>query len=301
MRLVEELILQIRKDSDNEDYSSTNGIPTAQISQYLNDAQDRLQALITAEHPMAFVTEETVSLVANQEAYSLTGDLFLGSRIHSVDYSHSGQTRDYVPLKQRTLKERFYGNPGTPEFYLRRNNSILLQPAPNTSSGSIRVNYEARVKRLDFRRAKVSSTTGTPITAITVTEGDASLADIVKGQYLTVVDEYGAQTAVSIPCDSGSTTTSIAINNHTLGSGETITAGDYVLFGSNSTSVSELDEICERYLVCYAVWKLLRKDNSTEASSWRDELAAMEVDIIAAYGEPDMDVKYIPVLDEDGL
>lgn len=301
MRLVDVLISQVRSESDNEDYSSTNGISNAEIVRFLNDAQDRLQSLITAEHPMAFVTEETISLVANQEAYSLTGNLYLGSRIHSVEYSHSGQVRDYIPLRQRTIKERFFGNTGRPEYYIRRGSSLLMQPTPESSTGTIRVNYEYKLKTLDFRRAVVSSTTGTPITAITVTSGDASLANLIKGEYLTVVDEYGAQTATSVPVGTGSTTSSIAVNSHTLGSGETITANDFILLGDNSTSISELPDTCERYLICYAVWKMLRKDNSSEASSWQSELGAMEEDIVQSFGEPDMDIQGIPILDESAL
>lgn len=301
MRLVDVLIKEIRRESDNEDYSSTNGISDTEIVQFLNDAQDRLQSLISAAHPNVFLTEETLNIVANQESYSVTGNLLLGSRIHSIDYSHSGQIRDYVPLKQKTYKERYYGNVGRPQYYVRRNDKILLQPTPESSSGTIRVTYESRVKKLDFRRAVVSSTTGTPLTAITVTSGDASLANLLKGEYLTVVDEYGAQTAVAVPVGTGSTTSSIVINSHTLGSGESITANDFILFGDNATSVSELSDICERYLICYSVWKVLRRDNSSEASSWQSELGAMEQDIVDSYAEPDMDVKYIPILDEDAL
>lgn len=301
MRLVDVLIKEIRRESDNEDYSSTNGITDGEVVQFLNDAQDRLQSLISAAHPSVFLAEEELNLVANQESYTVTGNLLLGSRIHSVDYSHSGQTRDYVPLKQKTFKERYYGNTGRPQYYVRRNNSILLQPTPESSVGTIRVTYEYRLKKLDFRRAVVSSTTGTPLTAITVTSGDASLANLIKGEYLTVVDEYGTQTATAIPTGTGSTTSSIVINSHTLPSGDSITANDFILFGDNSTSVSELSDICERYLICYAVWKLLRRDNSSEATSWQGELAAMEQDIVDSYSEPDMDVKYIPILDEDAL
>jgi len=302
MRLVDVLIKDIREESDNNDYGDNNGIPDSIIVKYLNDAQDRLASLITAKHPMYFVTEEEVNAVANQEAYSVTGKLYLGSRIHAIDYSSSGETRDYIPLRQTKYQNRAYGDvvAGHPCEYIRRGSQFLSVPAPNTSTGKFRVSYEQRLKRLDFRRAQVNGSVGSgTITSITVDNAHSSVAELLKGEYISIVDEFGASVVNAIPVNVGSTSTVIQVDSFALTS--TIPDDSYVVFGDWASTNSELEIDFERYLIAYAVWKILRTDNSQEKSSQRDEVAAMEADIEEAVSEADMDVHHIPTLDEDIL
>ena len=105
-RLVDRLIDQVRRQTENEDSSSTAGIQDVEFLQYLNDAQDRLQSLITSTHPLVFVVEKEVDAVVDKEAYDLPKDAYKQNAVSTVEYSPSRNTEDYYHLEQTTLKRR---------------------------------------------------------------------------------------------------------------------------------------------------------------------------------------------------
>lgn len=79
MKRIDYLITEIRRLSNNENYSSTEGIVDEQIIRYLNDAQDYLQSAIsnTNQNNKVFSVEKIISVVAGQEAYTNSGPSFL--------------------------------------------------------------------------------------------------------------------------------------------------------------------------------------------------------------------------------
>ena len=79
MRRVDFLITAVRNLSENQTVSSTNDIADEEFLQYLNDGQDRLQALIcaTKNSNRIFSTEQVISIVANQEGYTIPDRLFM--------------------------------------------------------------------------------------------------------------------------------------------------------------------------------------------------------------------------------
>ena len=83
------LIDQTRRASDNEDVSATVGISNEELVQFLNDAQDKLQAVITEQHPDIFVVESTIDLVKGTESYSLPADIYLDNRITNVEFKYT--------------------------------------------------------------------------------------------------------------------------------------------------------------------------------------------------------------------
>jgi len=77
--------------------------------------------------------------------------------------------------------------------------------------------------------------------------------------------------------------------------------GDYVTIGPYTTTKSTLPDICERYLITYCVWKILRRDSSADAKTALAEASAMEGDIVASFAEPSRDIIEIPLVDTEML
>lgn len=306
MRQLELLINQSRVDTDNIEFSDTTGIPDSFFIQRANDAQDRIHSLILQQHPDIFLKEKIISSVYGQEAYSAPSDCYLGNRIVQVDYSPSGNENDYFQLKQGRLPERISGIQGVPAWYIRRSGAILLQPKPQSDAAKIRLTYQKKLAKLDIRRATVSAVTLTTdeITSLTL---DTTVAfdqtSLVEENFLTVVDKNGVVKMASIPfTDIDATTGVVTIEaGFTFEDGETIEVGDYVCKGALSTTHSELPDVCERYLIAYMDWKVLKKDSSADSIEQSEELQAMEAEIIDTFKETDDDVDYVTILDDGYL
>lgn len=308
MRRVDFLLTQARRQTENEEFSSTTGISDEELLQYVNDAQYRLLSLITAGHPTVFVKESAdISTVTDQESYNLPDDVFLENKITSVEYSPTSLDTDFFKIDPMTLAERSPGASGMPEAYIRRSGKILLHPIPSSSTGKIRINYVRRIGELDARRGKVSAVTldsGTnTITSLTLDIADSDFdANTLNSQdFYSIVNKNGVQQMVAIDVDSVDADTGVVTVNSsfTYDSGETIAVGDYVVGGKNSTTHSELPKICERYLIAYTAWKILKRDSSEDSFEQRNEVKSMETDIVDAFADVSDDIIYVPHIDED--
>lgn len=307
MKRLEHLIDQSRRATDNTDFTDTTGIPTEEFIQYINDAQTRIQTLIVQTNPDVFQSQTEIDAVARQEAYDLPSDTFIGQRIDLVEYSHSGQAQDYNQLKQGRLSERVSGLFATPAFYIRRSGTILLQPAPE-SSGKIRVTYTKQLPRLDNRQGVVGSvtldgSTRTITSLILDTTQTINDVELSSENYISVIDKYGTIKMKNIPISAvsaGSGVVSVDAG-FVYSAGESISAGDYVVRGHNSTDHSELDDICERYLLEYCNLRILGRDSSDDVATTSPLLQGIEEDIVSMYREPDNDVDYVTMLDTQYL
>lgn len=306
MRRVELLIAQSRRATESENFSEDTGIPDAEFLQYLNDAQDRVYGKILSVFPSCYMDEKIVSVVYNQEAYDLPEDAFLGSRTETIEYSSTGQEADYRLLRKVRIRERYNGNAGTPDEYVRRGKQILLQPKPADSSATLRINYYKKLPTLDKRRAQVLDVTLVD-DEITVLHLDPTLLtqddidDIQLYSYITIVDKDGVIQMKNIPVSSVDGTTGLVTLDGAFHfeEGETIAVGNWVCVGQYSTTHSQLDDSCERYLIAHTDWKILFRDSSTDQIEENKELTQMITDIMEAYTEADEDVDGITVLDED--
>jgi hypothetical protein len=74
----------------------------------------------------------------------------------------------------------------------------------------------------------------------------------------------------------------------------TIAAGDYITLKEYGTTHSSLPANIERYLKAYAVWKLLRRDSSSDSAEQYQELIAIESQIINAVRTMFKGVQRIP-------
>lgn len=304
-RLVDRLITQVRRQTENEDVTATTGITDAEFLQYLNDAQHRLQSIITAKHQTVFVEEKILDVTVDTEAYAIPDDALMENKLITVEYSPSGAAEDYYHLEQTTMKRRDTAVQGFPVQYIRRSGQILLQPRPQ-QAGLLRVNFVKRIWELDKRRGVVSvAVTNNTARTITTLELDPSSANpaldtasLEEHDYLCVVDRDGNMKMQNIPFDSIDAATGVVTvsSGYTFEEGESIAAGDYVVGGKDTSTHTELPQMCERYLLAYCGWKILKRDSSVDFAEQQAELLQMEQDIVTSFSDISDDVQYVPQL-----
>lgn len=301
MRKVDFLIDQVRRQTENENEDS---IIDAEILQYLNDAHERLHSTITARHPRVFVKEKEYDLSAGVSEYALPSDAFIGNKVLNVEYSHTGNIDDYYPLEPITLKERTNFE-GYPTNYIRRTGKIILDPIPQSGSGKVRVNYVQRAIHMDLRRGEVdivtldTSTRG--VTSLVLSTSSNVIIDsdaVADAEYICVVNRRGELKMLNIPVDDIDTSTGVVTISpgFTYVAGESISSGDFIVVGEDTSTHSQLPRTCERYLLAYAAWKLLKRDSSADFSEQQQELLGMEDDIINSFSDVDEDYQRIPVM-----
>jgi len=299
MRSLTKLIDQVRKQTENEEFSDFTGIGDQEFIQYLNDAQYNIQALIVQQHPRVFTEEAVIDAVSGQEKYDLPSDCFLKNKVHNVEYSSTGDEDDYYTLEEDTLKRRNPGISGSPSKYIRLSGQILLNPQPQ-GSGKIRVNYVQRLRELDKKAAQVSSgTVSTSPFTITLdsVSFDTDTDSLSNHDYICIVDKEGKSVVKNIEITSVGAS-SIVCAGHTLASGESasIPAGSSIVGGKDTTTHSELDISVERYLISYCAWKILKRDSSVDSAEAIAELTAMAQEIVKSYAMVSDDIQFIPQL-----
>lgn len=304
MRRVDRLIKQIRRQTENEDSGADFGINTEEFIQYINDAQHRLQSLVTSTHPTAFVTEKICSVIRDQQEYALPDLALMENKVSTVEYSDTGREDDYYHLEKISLKNRTTYSSAHPMAYIRRSGKILLQPTPDSLTGTIRINYVKRLYDLDVRRGKISTAT-TSGNSVTLLQLNTSISNpqidfdkLRDSDYICVCDKDGEIKMRNIPItgiDSATGVISIEAG-YEFEDGESLSNTDYVVSGRDSVTHSELPKMCERYLIAYAAWKILKRDSSVDSEEQSAELKVMEDDIVNSFSDIDDDVQRIPVI-----
>lgn len=297
MRYVSYLIDQVRKQTENEDVTQFTGIQNSEFIQYLNDAQHNLQALITQQHPKVFVREKIYTIVAGQDSYDIPIDCYLGNKILNVEFSSTGNERDYYPIAQDTIRNRNTMYLASPQRYIRLDGKIILNPTPQ-SGGSLRVTYIHVIDELDLRRASVISNP-TP-SSLTTWSLSTSIVDtsLNEHNYICIVDKTGKMIARNLAISSlGST--SITLEAYTPDVNDsTIKTGHYIVGGKNTSTHGSFDSSVERYLIAYCAWKILKRDSSVDSSEAMTELNRMAREIVDSYGLISDDLQLIPQLND---
>lgn len=320
MRRIERIIAQVRRLTDNEEFDNDPnnplGITTQEIIEYLNDAQDNIQARITEVHPKVFISSSTIDLVANQELYALPAGVYLDGRLVHVETKFSEKAADYITLKQRHIKSRLPDvTSEVPTAYIRIGKQLAIQPIPARAwTNGLRLTYQKKLPNIGIRLGQVSAvqtsgayTTRIDLNASPIKSQDSGLPTLAEHYIeqfdeLSIVDKNGNITALALPVSSYDEVNGyITLEDaHTLGSAEAIAVGSYVVGGSNSTTHAELPDTCERYLTAYAAWKVLKADSMVDSKDQERELGAMMSEIISAFKEIDEDQMELE-LDEDWI
>lgn len=310
MKYIGDLITESRRDTNNTD---TTGISTEDFLRYANYAQDRLFGLILQTSPMSFQATKEISLVADQEAYTILDNVYLGERIVMVEYSPTGLTRDYYKIYEVGLSYRDNYPQPRPVNYIRQNGQVLLRPIPSAASGTIRVTYERDLDDVGTRRGQVNGTpSGTTIDLTHGTFGAPSTSDealFVKDAYICISDGFGnvmLRNGIISSYNAGTDAITLAANASTylVGSYTLANLADgYLTVGQYTTTHSNLKNPCERYLVAYMNWKILGRDTAGAAKSkvFEAEVELIEKELIQSYQLPDKDEDSIQIENPDLL
>jgi len=304
MDRAELLIEEIRSQTQNTSYDSNFGVPQSDIVRYLRNAQDFLFSQAVQQKPKFFLEEYIVDCVNDQEVYSLPERIYLGN-LEMVEYSHSGNVREYYPLNVYQYIERDVTHTGSPSGYIRRNQEILL--VPPAASGKLRISYIKEADKIDIRRGQISAVTdsGTQVTALTLDTTEASFDSTTLNKHynLCVVDRYGNQKMKNIEFDSIDSGTGVVTltASHTYEDGETIAVGDYVVSGKNSANVSTLPDTCERFLIKHSVYEVKFGDASKWSDKVKNDVLDLANDIIGGFQSIENDIANIPITATDYL
>lgn len=311
-KLIDAIIDEARESTENETFDNEVGLSEEEIIKFVNQAVNRLHSKIVAQHPQVFVETTELSIVANQENYSIPAHkAFLKNKISQVEFSPTGNANDYYVLDATVLKNRDTGSDGDPTHYIRRGGEILLLPTPTSGNGKLRLTYIPKAKQLDKRRGliKAVTTSGSNITNLEVNYVNGStvdLAQLSKNTRITVVNKYGEikMENVLIEGATSSATYDATItvdSSFEFASGETIAVDDYIISGPFSTThlQEEVGPEIERYVQAYVEYKILQRDSSVDSQEAFQILGEIEADVIASYAEISDDILMIPEINPD--
>lgn len=301
MRTLEQLILVSRRATGNSDFSDTAGVQDEEFIQAINDGQEEIHGVLNGMFPTILMAEKYQDVSIGVETYSIPSDCYMGTRIDNISYSPSGLDQDYYPIRKGSLKERIDGINGNPSFYLRQGSNLIIQPPPQ-QGGKLRIIYQKTIPYLDIVRGTVSAVTlGTnTITSLTLDTATNLDADALNEQpYMTICDKYGTVKMKNIKIDSvvASTGQVNITSDFTFESGETIAVGDFAFRGKYSSNISQLPDICEKYLIEYSNMRIFVRDSNTDQADVANFLTKIEGTLRSAFAEPDNDPDRIAIID----
>ena len=306
MRRAEQQILRVRRETENEDFSDSNGIVDEEFLGYLNDAQDRVYAEIVKQHPKFYMNQLIDNVPVNVEAYQLPTQIYLG-QIALLEFSTTGDENDYYRIKRAELQERLSYRIGFPQWYIRRNKEILFAPIPASGPGTIRLTYIKRLPKIDVRRGIVESvsTTSTALTAITLdvnsSDTPIDLDAIEEESFFCVVSRDGDLKMAGIEFDSIDSNTGVVTltgGSHTFSTGESVAADDYVVRGEYTYNKSELQDITERYLISHLRFEILDRDSNDQGTRIQDtKMERLLTEIMGSFADEQDDVIEPAILD----
>lgn len=311
MRRTDVLIYDARRISRNlPNADGTVSISDDECLLYLNDAQDRLQHLISAKKNIAkiFSTQSIIDVVSGQESYSVPDRLLLNKEINMIEYSVDGTLANYVILEKVELFNRDTNSSMYPWSYFKRGGQIFLQPLPAVSQGTIRITYERELDDLDIPRGVISTITNGTSSQFDSLTLAASPADSYESttpgwstqQYCSVVSSTGGRKCYNILIsnyNSGTNVITPSPSPFLYSDNDTqITVGDVAVFNKYTTTFSQLPDTCERYLVHYLAMELLNRDSANDYSKQADRVAEMEDDILESLSSQTSEIQFVPQL-----
>lgn len=304
MKRIDLLINEARENTGTEEFTAETGVQDTKFLRAFNDAQDRIQSLILNEYPSMFQKETVKTATPNSPFIAMPTDLFMDSRVELVECSVTGQDDDYYKLQEKRADERVVGSSGNPSTYIRQSRRLILGPKP-VAAVLIRITHQKSFPRLDKRRGRVSAVvldsgarTITSLTLDTTVLTTDDVSFLTQEEYITVVSRDGTIKMKGIPItEVNGSTGVVTVDTFVFEDGETIEVGDYVVAGKYATTHSELPDICERYLLKFCEWRVLKGDSSSDSQEENQELKEMEGEIVASYARASNDVQGIPILD----
>lgn len=306
MDYVGDIISNVRRDTRNEDVptaTSILGISDFDFLRYVNYGQENLQGLISNTNPQTFEVNIEISIVVGQDTYTIPDRVHADTRIVNVQYSPTGQVRDYRDLKERGISYRISENSSDPFGYTRQNGGLVLSGTPQRASSKLRITYERQLDSLDIRRGQITAASGSVITVGTNPDESSSPYNLTNTRYVCVSTPDGVVQLYNGAVSSynaglNEITLSAAISTY-LVSGYTVGSlvGSYVTLGKYSTTHSKLPDACQRYIELYCGMKAFGRDSSNDISIVKDELEIVLKQILNVYQMADKDEHTVQLSD----
>lgn len=296
---VEQIIREIRRRSNNIEWGSMSGISDDTISQILNGAKDRLQALILSTiDSTAFTDEHFFTTISGQEKYLLPVDMLDYNSIVTVDIKVGD---NWQPLDPRTLREREAGFTGLPYAYIRDGREILLKPIPQESSSQVRVTYTKRLNDLSTLMKPITST-GAGYLAVDPNSG--------TDMDIYIFDTFSVYDSISVVDVDGTILNSFSVefdevNNrfNLIGDVDDYTSllNKKITMGQNSSNyLFDVDPVMSEYLIQYGADYLNLIDSNGDVSTSSARLQSLEDQILTSYNKEDKDIILVPDLNKRG-
>jgi len=159
-RRLDEIAANARQLCYQEDYSFTEGWNDNTVAEIANLGLNQIYDRITQINQVANIQEYRQDVLAGIQEYDIPQDVKMGIQAMDVRYLYGPQDWQFVTLQQTGIQDRFGYPTNIPSTYCIRNGKMLLSPTPNISrNGSLIVNYQKRMRSLDYRRGKVTNIT----------------------------------------------------------------------------------------------------------------------------------------------
>ncbi len=157
-RRIDEMAANARQLAFQENYSYTEGWDDNTVGEIFNLGLNQLYDKICQIDNVANIEEYTQNVIAGVQEYDIPMDVNTAIQIVNVRYLYGPQTWQFVTLAQGMIQDRFSYPTNIPTTYCIRNGKILLSPTPNiTRENALIVNYQKRMRSLDYRRGKVTN------------------------------------------------------------------------------------------------------------------------------------------------
>lgn len=157
-RIIDEMAANARQLSYQENYSYTEGWDDNTLGVIFNLGLNQLYDKITQVDSVANIEEYTQTVRAGVQEYDIPQNVKMAIQIMDVRYLYGPETWQFVTLQQGMIQDRYSYPTNIPSTYCIRNGKILLSPTPNiTRENALIVNYQKRMRSLDYRRGKVSN------------------------------------------------------------------------------------------------------------------------------------------------
>ena len=274
------LVSQVRNSTDNKD---VNGISTAEIVGYFNDAQKYITTLIFKNNPYADLFKVQVAYAANSTGvYTIPDDCYSTNAVSMVELltnTLANVNDGYTRIKPIMESEFAYIG-----GYTIRNNTLCIS---GTNQFPVRLTYFKRLPTLDVRQAKVSGVVANTSISMATTPTDLFIMD----DHCSTVDAQGDQVVANIYFTN--TSGSPLLTANTAG----VTTSQYIVAGANATNKSLLPDECESYLLEYVRQKIYTRNNYEDANKQMYFTEQRQAEIISIFSKNKKDDDTIPVTD----
>ena len=286
MRRLEYLITQVRNSTDNKD---VNGISTAELVSYFNDAQRFITTLIFKNNPYADLFKVQVELPAvSSGEYTLPDDCYSTNALSMVEarFADTSNNKGYSRIKPIMESEFSYifG-------YITRDNKVLISGQNDVAQlQNVRITYFKQLPTLDIRRGTIGTVIANTSVAVTSLDTEVFSMD----DHFSTINAQGDQVVKDIY--SASSTSPLAVSN-TAG----ILAGQFLVSGTNACNKSQLPDACEPYLLDYVRQRIYTRNNYEDANKQMYFTEQQKGEVISIFSKNKKDDDTIPVTDVEFL